>query len=101
MKTTKQTVNLGTILRHDGPETKGIDGMDLKVIGVMKGAADIENDDWSLLKDRDEIAAAGLDSNDRIEVQPIVDGRQSFVSLDPLASELFFLDGTPIVGGLS
>jgi len=101
MKSTKQTVNLGTILRHDGPETKGIDGMDLKVIGVMKGAADVDAEDWDLLKDRDEIAAAGLDSNDRIEVQPIINGRQSFVSLDPLASEMFFLDGTSVLGGRS
>jgi hypothetical protein len=85
---------LGSTTTYHGTEHPHLRDCTVRIVGVMKGAAKADNDpdgDDSYLRDEDEIArAGGVAADDRIEVQPWLEGEQrwSFVSSDPRAVDL-------------
>ena len=85
---------IGTITSYQGSEFGFLKGHQVKIIAVIKNAADLDNDpdedDGYITDDEDLARAGGVTANDRIEVQPWIEsqGRFSFASSDPKASDL-------------
>jgi hypothetical protein len=85
---------LGSTTTYHGTEHSYLRGCTVRIVGVMKRAAAPDYDperDGSYLRDEDEIArAGGVTADDRIEVQPWLEGEQrwSFVCSDPRAVDL-------------
>jgi len=85
---------LGSTTTYHGTEHPYLRGFKVRIVGVMKRAAAPDYDperDGSYLRDEDEIArAGGVATDDRIEVQPWLEGEQrwSFVTSDPRAVDL-------------
>ena len=69
-------------------------GYTVRIVAVMKGAAApnrVPDGDDCYLRDEEDIArAGGVTADDRVEVQPWLDGEQrwSFVTSDPRAVDL-------------
>jgi hypothetical protein len=85
---------LGSITTYHGTEHPYLRNCKVRIVGVMKRAAAPDYDperDGSYLRDEDEITrAGGVTADDRVEVQPWLEGEQrwSFVSSDPRAVDL-------------
>ena len=93
---------IGTITTYHGQEHRYLDGYKVRVIAVLKNAAkpdiDVDGPDYAHLSDDEDIArAGGVGIHDRIEVQPWIEkeGRFSFVSSDPKATDLAAFEGLP------
>lgn len=85
---------IGRCTTYHGTEHGYLRGYTVKIIAVIKNAARPDHDpdvDGDYITDEDELArAGGVTADDRIEVQPWIEkeGRFSFVSSDPLATDL-------------
>ena len=85
---------LGSTTTYHGSEHPYLKGYKVRILAVMKRAAAPDYDpdrDGSYLRDEDDLArAGGLTADDRVEVQPWLDGEQrwSFVTSDPRAVDL-------------
>jgi hypothetical protein len=85
---------LGSTTTYHGTEHPYLRDCTVRIVGVMKRAAAPDYDperDGSYLRDEDEITRAdGVTADDRVEVQPWLEGEQrwSFVSSDPRAVDL-------------
>ena len=87
---------IGTITTYHGDEHRYLRGYKVKVIGVFKrvvasGPSHDPDDDICVITTDDELERlGGLDANDRVEVQPWLEGegRFSFVSSDPRVTDL-------------
>jgi hypothetical protein len=85
---------LGSTTTYHGDEHPYLRGLKVRIVAVMKRAATPDYDpdrDGSYLRDGDAIArAGGVTAEDRIEVQPWLEGerRWSFVTSDPRALDL-------------
>jgi hypothetical protein len=85
---------LGSITTYLGSEHPYLRNCRVRNVGIMKRAAVSDYDpdrDGSYLRDEEDIArAGGVTADDRIEVQPWLEGEQrwSFVSSDRLAIDL-------------
>ncbi len=85
---------IGTITTYDGDEHPYLRGHKLRIVAVLPraAAADFDPDgDGAVLRDDDEVErAGGVTADDRIEVQPWLEGEQrwSFVTSDPRAIDL-------------
>ena len=85
---------LGSTTTYHGDEHPYLRGLKVRIVAVMKGAAAPDHDpdrDDSYLRDEDAIArAGGVTAEDRVEVQPWLEGEQrwSFVCSDPKATDL-------------
>ena len=84
---------IGATTLYEGSEHKYLAGYTVKIIAVMKGAAEITDEDVDHAYLTDDVAlarAGGVTTDDRVEVQPWLEkeGRFSFVSSDPLAADL-------------
>jgi hypothetical protein len=73
----------------------------VRIVGVMKNAAkpgiDPDGPDYAYITDEDELTrAGGVGPHDRVEVQPWLptQGRWSFVTSDPLATDLALFNPT-------
>jgi hypothetical protein len=90
---------LGSTTTYHGTEHPYLRGCTVRIVGVMKRAATPDYDperDGSYLRDEDEIARAdGVTADDRVEVQPWLEGEQrwSFVTSDPRAIDLACFSG--------
>ena len=81
---------LGSITTYHGTEHPYLRGYKVRIVAVMKRAATPDRDD-SYLRDEEELArAGGVTADDRVEVQPWLEGEQrwSFVCSDPRAVDL-------------
>ena len=87
-----KTIGITTI--YDGAELRYLRGHRVRIVAVLKNAlrADYDPDqDGQYIRDEDDLErAGGVNSDDRIEVQPWLEaeGRFSFVSSDPRAIAL-------------
>ena len=85
---------IGTITTCDSDDHPYLRGYQVKIIAIIKNAADLDNDpdedDGYITDDEDLARAGGVTANDRVEVQPWIEsqGRFSFASSDPLATDL-------------
>lgn len=86
---------IGTTTTYHGDEHGYLRGHQVRIIAVLKNAArpdiDVDGPDYANLSDDEDIArAGGVTADDRIEVQPWLEkeGRFSFVSSDPRATDL-------------
>ena len=85
---------LGSTTTYHGDEHPYLRGLKVRIVAVMKRAAAPDYDpdrDGSYLRDEDAIArAGGVTAEDRVEVQPWLEGEQrwSFVCSDPRALDL-------------
>ena len=85
---------IGRITKYVGTEHAHLQGYTVKIIAVIKNAARPDYDpdaDGQYITDEKELDRAdGVTADDRIEVQPFLEkeGRYSFVSSDPLATDL-------------
>ena len=85
---------VGNTTTYHGTEHPYLCGLKVRIVAVMKRAATPDYDpdrDGSYLRDGDAIArAGGVTAEDRIEVQPWLEGerRWSFVTSDPRALDL-------------
>jgi len=85
---------IGTITTCNSNEHAYLRGYHVKLIAVIKGAADPDlevDDDYDFATTDEELARlGGLEAGDRVEVQPWLEseGRFSFVSSDPKATDL-------------
>jgi len=82
---------MGITTTYLGTEHSYLKSHEVRVIGVLKGAAyDLDADGDYLTDDRDIARAGGVTANDRVEVQPWIEqeGRFSFASSDPRAVDL-------------
>ena len=85
---------IGTITTCNSSEHAYLRGYQVKVIAVIKGAADPDlevDDDYDIATTDEELARlGGLEVADRVDVQPWLEseGRFSFVSSDPKATDL-------------
>jgi hypothetical protein len=85
---------LGSTTTYHGDEHPYLRGLKVRIVAVMKGAAAPDHDpdrDDCYLRDEDAIArAGGVTAEDRVEVQPWLEGEQrwSFVCSDPRALDL-------------
>ncbi len=86
---------IGTTTTYHGDEHGYLRGHEVRIIAVLKNAArpdiDVDGPDYANLSDDEDIArAGGITADDRIEVQPWIEkeGRFSFVSSDPRATDL-------------
>ena len=93
---------IGTITTYHGQEHRYLAGHKVRIVAVLKNAAkpdiDVDGPDYAHLSDDDDIArAGGIGIHDRIEVQPWIEkeGRFSFVSSDPKATDLAAFEGLP------
>ena len=81
---------LGSTTTYHGSEHPYLRGYKVRIVAVMKRSATPDQDD-SYLRDEDEITrAGGITADDRVEVQPWLEGEQrwSFVTSDPRAIDL-------------
>ena len=81
---------LGSTTTYHGSEHPYLRGYKVRIAAVMKRAATPDQDD-SYLRDEDGIVrAGGVTADDRVEVQPWLEGEQrwSFVTSDPRAIDL-------------
>ena len=86
---------LGSTTTYHGTEHPYLKGYKVRIVAVMKRAAapdfDHDSDEYRYLRDEDDLArAGGLTADDRVEVQPWLEGEQrwSFVTSDPRAIDL-------------
>jgi len=85
---------IGRCTAYHGTEHAYLRSYTVKIIAVLKNAARPDSDpdkDCDYITDEQDLArAGGVTADDRIEVQPWLEkeGRFSFVSSDPLASDL-------------
>ena len=85
---------IGTITTCDSDDHPYLRGYQVKIVAVIKNAADLDNDpdedDGYITDDEDLARAGGITADDRVEVQPWIEskGRFSFVSSDPKATDL-------------
>ena len=85
---------MGTITDYTGAEHGYLRGHQVKIVAVIKGAAapDLDPDaDLDIATTDEDLARlGGLDTNDRVEVQPWLptEDRFSWVSSDPRAVDL-------------
>ena len=85
---------IGTITTCISNEHRYLRGHQVKIIAVIKGAADPDlevDDDYDIATTDEELARlGGLEVDDRVDVQPWLEseGRFSFVSSDPKATDL-------------
>jgi len=85
---------LGSTTTYCGTEHPYLCGLKVRIVAVMKRAAAPDHDsdrEDSCLRDEDAVACAGgVTAEDRIEVQPWLEGerRWSFVTSDPRALDL-------------
>lgn len=85
---------IGHCTTYHGTEHAYLRGYTVKIIAVLKNAARPDSDpdkDGDYITDEQDLArAGGVTADDRLEVQPWLEkeGRFSFVSSDPLASDL-------------
>ena len=85
---------LGNTTTYHGTEHPYLRGHKVLIVAVMKRAAAPSHDpdrDGSYLRDEEDIArAGGGTADDRVEVQPWLEGEQrwSFVASDPRAVDL-------------
>jgi hypothetical protein len=85
---------LGSTTTYHGSEHPYLRGCKVRIVAVMKRAAAPDNDpdrDDVYLHDEEELVrAGGVAADDRIEVQPWLEGDQrwSFVTSDPRAIDL-------------
>ena len=88
-----QTI-IGTTTTYHGTEHRYLNGYKVLIIAVIKGAAGPDYDpdaDEVYLTDNEDLArAGGVGPYDRVAVQPWLEreGRFSFVSSDPSATDL-------------
>ena len=83
---------IGTVTRYNGTEHPYLVGRKIRIVAVLRGAADpdVDPDDVEILRSDEEVeAAGGVTARDRVEVVPWIDGGEgghwSFVTSDPLA----------------
>ena len=102
MKTKKKTtrrqndakVVIGRTTTYHGTEHAYLRGYTVRIIAVIKNAArqdyDPDKDDQYITDEEELARAGGVTADDRIEVQPWLEkeGRFSFVSSDPKATDL-------------
>jgi hypothetical protein len=86
---------IGTITTYRGTEHGYLRGHKVRIIAVLHNAAkpDLDEDGpdyFRITHDEDLKRAGGVTRHDRIEVQPWLEkeGRFSFVTSDPLATDL-------------
>jgi len=88
---------IGKTTTYQGKEHRSITGRTVRIIAVLKGAAtqnhnpDADDaDDAYLSSDEAIVAAGGVSADDRVEVLVWGEAQQrfSFVSMDPLATDL-------------
>jgi len=85
---------IGTTTTYHGAEHGSLQGYRVRIIAVIKGAAapdyDPDLDSVTLRDEADLARAGGVSADDRVEVQPWLEkeGRFSFVTSDPLATDL-------------
>lgn len=85
---------IGKTTTYQGKEHRSITGRTVRIIGVLKGAAtqnhNPDADDAYLNSDEAIVAAGGVSADDRVEVLVWGEAQQrfSFVSMDPLATDL-------------
>ena len=81
---------IGTVTTYHGTEHAYLDGYRLKIVGVMRAAADPDGDDYYVTDDDHLARLGGLSADDRVEVQPWIEkeGRFSFVASDPRVRDL-------------
>ena len=85
---------IGKTTTYQGKEHRSITGRTVRIIAVLKGAAtqkqNPDADDAYLSSDEAIVAAGGVSADDRVEVLVWGEAQQrfSFVSMDPLATDL-------------
>ena len=84
---------IGSTTVYTGTEHAYLRGCLVKIVTVLRGAADpeVEPDDVQIIRTDSEVeAAGGVRGTDRVEVVPFLEseGRFSFVTSDPLAADL-------------
>jgi hypothetical protein len=85
---------LGSTTTYHGTEHSCLRGYKVRIVAVMKRAAAPSHDpdgDDCYLRDEDDLSlAGGVTADDRVEVQPWLEGEQrwSFVTSDPRAIDL-------------
>ena len=85
---------IGRTTTYHGTEHGYLRGYTVKIIAVIKNAArpdyDPDTDDQYITDEEELARAGGVTADDRIEVQPWLEkeGRFSFVSSDPKATDL-------------
>ncbi len=85
---------IGKTTTYQGKEHRSITGRTVRIIAVLKGAAtqnhNPDADDAYLNSDEAIVAAGGVSADDRVEVLVWGEAQQrfSFVSMDPLATDL-------------
>jgi len=85
---------VGKTTTYQGKEHRSITGRTVRIIAVLKGAAtqnhNPDADDAYLSSDEAIVAAGGVSADDRVEVLVWGEAQQrfSFVSMDPLATDL-------------
>jgi len=86
---------IGTVTTCDSPEHPYLCGLRVRIVAVLRGQArpDFEDcgDDDTYIKDDHQLERlGGVTADDRIEVQPWLEGekRFSFISSDPRAADL-------------
>ena len=85
---------IGTTTTYEGQRQPYLRGHQLKIIAVLKGRAnpdaDIDHEDAYVTDDDHLARVGGVTADDRVEVVPFIEkeGRWSFATSDPLATEL-------------
>jgi len=86
---------IGSTTTCDSNEHPYLRGHQVKIIAILKNAArddiDVDGPDYDIISDDEALArAGGVTAGDRVDVQPWLEkeGRYSFVSSDPKASDL-------------
>ena len=79
---------IGLLTSYDGTEHAYLGGYKVRVVAVLKAGAGAEYE--RLCDDHDIARAGGVTADDRVEVQPWLEGqgRFSFVTSDPKAGDL-------------
>ena len=80
---------IGLRTRYHGDEHRYLRNHDVVIVAVLKDALRVEEHDY-LTTDEEIANAGGVGPDDRIEVAPILpeEGRMSFVTSDPKATDL-------------
>ena len=89
MSTMTPTKIIGTVTTYTGTDHRYLTGKQVVIVAIHKGAL-LDPNDYTILRDDLEIAAAGgVDaSTDIVEVAPLLGDRVSFVTSDAKVDDL-------------
>ena len=84
---TSDAAIIGTRTTYTGTEFSFLTGYEVQIVAVFRGD-DPDDDDSYVTDDHSLARAGGVRAGDRVEVAPIIKGRLSFATSDPLAQDL-------------